>query len=204
MRTVHGKCFKALLRAQARYLIALRECITQKPKVGEYMFNMSPESVSMLCSLSESDWAEYVNSLNFWVLATRKDFSDSCLFEYWVKHLNTDEDIGVLINNRLPLSIKDNEKISLPVDFYKNQASLFEVVLRALFLSPSFSQGLLLLTPSVLNEVEANYFDFNTSHYYDSVPPLFLFNENIPLESFFDLSGNGISCVEHSLFSLSA
>lgn len=202
MQQEQRKCFEALLKAQARYLIALKQCVSQTPDLGMMLFNLKPEEVSLLRAVDEHAWSNYVNRLNFWVLATRKDFANTCLFEYWVNHLDAEENIGQLINNRLTSSNNINCEDVLGNDFLRYQSSIFEVVLRAVFLAPSFSQGLLLLTDSVIEKIKVDYFDFNTSHYYESVPPLFVFNESIPLVSFFDLGAKGIASVEYSLFSL--
>lgn len=41
MQQEQRKCFEALLKAQARYLIALKQCVSQTPDLGMMLFNFN-------------------------------------------------------------------------------------------------------------------------------------------------------------------
>ncbi|MGI2228088.1 hypothetical protein [Shewanella frigidimarina] len=196
--------YKALMKAQVGYLLALHDYASQYPADCCGVFNLKPSHLSKLVTTDKKDWSDFVNGLKNWVLTSKMDISQYSLFEYFLSNLLSFESISGQVTTRAKIGLMVNpENDSLDL-LSKYQSVIFQNICLCAHTAPLFTKGLLFMKQSTIDLINDVYLESNKMHFIEPVFPFFIVNEQIDYNKFFYINKKSGSYIEQALFSIAS
>lgn len=193
--------YDTLLQAQTGYLLAMHEFASKNSLACAVLFNMKASQVSSLQNVSKKDWYEFISNLKNWVLSTKLDVANHCLFEYFINNSHSMESISQLVNSRVLLGTNlVSEQYGLS-NISKYQSVIFQNICLCAQSEPSFTKGLLFLPKTTIDLIREKYLRSNKLHFIDPIFPVFTINKNIHYGTLFKIDKTAHEHVEQALFS---